>query len=130
MAIVVTSKGTNNVDGNALSVGSLTITAGSTIIVCVSHENSNLLTSIKYNDGSDDYGMTLAVQSDYSNHSDSRIYYLDNVSAASGSGAINVVFSEDVDAGITVYEVTGLETTGSFDKSAGATDRTTVITQI
>jgi hypothetical protein len=130
MALGVTPKGINHntAYGSTISVGSLTISAGSTIVAVLNLKNSYAVSSIYYNDGTNNYSMNLAIEQDYSNQADIYIYYLDNVSASSGNGAINVTVSDDCGVRVlSVYELTGTETTGSFDKSVGANVRDTSI---
>ena len=64
MAIVVTSKGTNSANAASVAVSSLTIVAGSSIIVCLSCRSSAI--TLVYNDGADSYPLTQRITRDNS----------------------------------------------------------------
>ena len=126
MAIVVTSKGTNNADDSGVTVvlSGLTIVAGSTLIACCGNKNGDKVSCV-YNDGADDYSLTLRVSGENSGSQDFHIYSLDNVAAASGSGSVTYTISGNGNQAIAVYQVTGLDSAGSIDKTASATNRNT-----
>ena len=125
MAIVVTSKGTNTASGSlTVTISGLTVIAGSTLIACCGAFVYDRVSCV-YNDGADDYPMTLRCDEGGGNYH-SYIYSLDNVAAASGSGTVTfTVDNAGQNCQITLYQATGLDSAGSFDKSASAVDRDT-----
>lgn len=127
MSIVVTPKGTNYKDnaGTTLEVGSLTITAGASLMVGVLMDDTGAaISSVIYNDGATDYELT-AIPINVANNCEIWLYYLDNVAAASGSGYVRITLVSEDDIAMAVYQVTGLGTSNSLDKTATATDRAT-----
>jgi hypothetical protein len=124
MAILDTSKGTARGTGSAV-LSSLTIPAGSSIIVCLGRKvDEGNASTVVYNDGATNYDLTAAVDSVGDNRVVG-IFYLDNV-AGTSNGTITVTDGGDNDlVSFTVYSVTGLVSTGSFDKQASAHARST-----
>lgn len=128
MAIVVTSKGTagNNGTSTAAVLSSLTITSGSTIIVVAAGRLESSPTVV-YNDGTSNYSLTARSTPQTNNNRTVTVWSLDNVAAASGSGTITYQSGGSSGMSFTAYQVTGLESAGSFDKQAGATNRSTAV---
>jgi hypothetical protein len=108
-----------------LAVSSLTITSGSTLVVCICENSPNRLSSVVYNDGTSNYALTLRVSYIADQNSDVYIYSIDNAEAAAGGGSITITNTQVWVTSMTVYEVTGANTAGAFVKSCAAGARDT-----
>lgn len=123
MAIVVISKGTATGALSTCQLGSLTITAGNSLIVAfaVSSNATSFTLTVVYNNGTTAYPLTGITY--YRNSTSCQLFYLDNVAPASGGGTVTATWvSSNKPVAISVYEVSGL-INGSLDKETGATGR-------
>jgi len=125
MALAITSKGTAFEGDGTTLLSSLTITAGATVVVCTSHRTSASISSVVYNDGSDDYALTLRSSIDNANHAYVSIYSLDNAAGSAGSGSILGTLNISDALGFVVYQIAGAAAANAFDKQAAATGRST-----
>ena len=116
--IVVTPKGTGATVASSLTIPSITIANGASIIVSVTIDSTTFV-SITWNSNN----LTSDVEIMYPSHARTAIWSLHNVSGATGNVVITISESQQIVA--VVAEATGLAATSTKDKTASAYDRVT-----
>lgn len=135
MAITVTALGASDADIDTLEITSLTIAAGSSIVMGVTipaayatEYGGGGLGNVYYHNGTSSYSMTKDTYASSGSSGLTYLYHLDNVAASSGSGKVGATWTGGLggshDLAIAAYAITGLATS-SLDKLAGATGTST-----
>ena len=126
MALTITAKGAAGGGSGTATLSSLTISGGATVVACVHSNNTAAGTpACTYNPGGGAVAMTIATGPHRGGSNCAvTIFYLDNVDAATGSGAVSGTDGSD-DCSVLVYQITGAAATSSFDKGTGASGRST-----